>query len=1114
MTDTPNSDRLPDQPLRLTATEQIVLERLEHEERDTDRPRMARTYRRLIELSRSDDQLDAVLAAHLLRELLFVLPVAASVPIEHGHTDYEAHADAIAESWPGALRDRAIPAEAVVKVRAMLEEHEQASRRAATGPDAFIRGRDPGRATYVPDASVVRWRRLSSQGTGYAHRVREMGHDLPHPDLVRRLADELTAALLGVLAPWFVSIGEVDRMLRLEAPSEADARTLVQVLATPSQLHYFYSRADVRWLDVMAEVDRGMTRPPDLVAVDGGMQAPGWPQGHFLSRVAAAAPNAVTIVALRVQASNNYRVTDVFVDIARALPVENAVRLLPSLKRRLEDATAVHLVAVDVGKLVRKLGEEGRPGQGAGLLVAIARPLALRDRHSSWELELLLGSVESVAAAGASLGSDLYRLLKRTFPARRLRGYSTIWLRNIDRKPRYGADAQWMLANALYRFLLAAPLSAAVACTATLLGEREKVARRIALAAIADRHDLLDVPDPLLLDAATWDEEESTRYEFRRALGALWPRASKAARAALMKYAADAVEAEAFVERAASAGWDRSSDEIRRMWRGRLLHRIADDLPKAWLKLYGPLPAIDDDRIPETTARWSGDESPIEADALAELPPEEALALVDTWLEPDQHHLEGPTLAGLARRAGEVIPARLAEFAEHTGVIARLRPAVVGAITSGIERALRENKLEDPASAVAFVLDVVGQIDADEGAGWYRELLRDAAGCIEVGAHKEILGQAAMGRALRFLRDALDRGPATDWHERGPSDDWDAGMVALNTLRGEVATALAEILIEADRKSYRRERDEASTILREALLHPDGAVSVRAAIGLRLPWILGHDADRQGEWIELLFGPTVDRMLRDACWQAYLLYSHLFRDTVVLLDRMYLEAVNTLEANEREEPNRPRDDLEKLGVHVAWAHVLGIPAEADGSWLMTFYRRAPDWVRGRVTRWIAEQAADEDASQEVRDRARDFLRARVADVDPETDKAELGAMSWIASTPDRPDDVLTTVILPALEKAGGRTENEQGATELVERTSTICPGAAGRALRLLVDGDEWRSLPHIAAGPLRRALENLMASPDPEVNADAEATIHILGAQGFLEYRDLLGPGDPPATGS
>lgn len=245
-----------------------------------------------------------------------------------------------------------------------------------------------------------------------------------------------------------------------------------------------------------------------------------------------------------------------------------------------------------------------------------------------------------------------------------------------------------------------------------------------------------------------------------------------------------------------------------------------------------------------------------------------------------------------------------------------------------------------------------------------------------------------------------------------------------------------------------------------------------------------------------------------------LLYSRLFPDTVTLLAPVYQEAVGRFEAREQDERHHPRDDLEQLGIHVAWAHVLGIPAEADAGLLATFYRRSPDWVRARVTRWIAEQIAEEDAPGEVRGRAREFLRARVAAADPVTDKAELGAVSWSASSIDRPEDVLIGIILPALEKTGGRTENEQGATELVERTSTVSAGPAGRAIRLLVDGDEWHSLPHVAAEPLRRALETLIASDDSEARAEAEATIHILGAQGFLEYRDLLDPGDRPTSGT
>ncbi len=43
------SESNPEQPIRLTATEQVVLEGLEHEEQDTERRRLARTYRRLVE---------------------------------------------------------------------------------------------------------------------------------------------------------------------------------------------------------------------------------------------------------------------------------------------------------------------------------------------------------------------------------------------------------------------------------------------------------------------------------------------------------------------------------------------------------------------------------------------------------------------------------------------------------------------------------------------------------------------------------------------------------------------------------------------------------------------------------------------------------------------------------------------------------------------------------------------------------------------------------------------------------------------------------------------------------------------------------------------------------
>jgi hypothetical protein len=59
-------------------------------------------------------------------------------------------------------------------------------------------------------------------------------------------------------------------------------------------------------------------------------------------------------------------------------------------------------------------------------------------------------------------------------------------------------------------------------------------------------------------------------------------------------------------------------------------------------------------------------------------------------------------------------------------------------------------------------------------------------------------------------------------------------------------------------------------------------------------------------------------------------------------------------------------------------------------------------------------------------------------------------------------------------------------------------------LQLLVAGDPWRSLPHVAGVELRQALELVMKGADNEARDIAEDVINTLGAQGFLEYRELL----------
>lgn len=450
--------------------------------------------------------------------------------------------------------------------------------------------------------------------------------------------------------------------------------------------------------------------------------------------------------------------------------------------------------------------------------------------------------------------------------------------------------------------------------------------------------------------------------------------------------------------------------------------------------------------------------------------------------------------------AAEAIPSRLADFGDRVDELVQLRPRLLGAIVAGVERRLREGKLVDPHPALRLILDVAKRFPSQAADSWDDQIATSIAGSIAHGANGESLEAAEIEEALGAI-GMTAREPVEGWRDRGPSDTWDAGMVALNTLRGEVTTAVLELLFEAKRRGLAEQLDAASDLLRNLISHPDGAIPVRAALGIRLPWLLSRDAERRAWWLDQLLGPDVPDLLWRVCWQAYVLYSRLFTDTVELLEVSYRRALTSVPSM-TERASGPRDEGEQLGVHVAWAYVVGVTPEQSEARLTTFFEQAPDWLRAYVTRWIAEQAAEAQAPDDVRDRALRFLKTRVDGATGLADAAELAAISWIAASGD--ERTLADILLPALEKSGGRAENEQGAAELAARMAARQPAHAARAMLLLIQGDRWHGLPHLARDALRQGLATAIGSGDAQAVRSAREAVHRLGAQGFLDFKDLL----------
>jgi hypothetical protein len=1104
--------------LRLTEAEGTVLRELHRRETGVACSRLSQAYVRLLELSRTQSPIDAVLVAHLAREILSAAPGAFGIALSRERFAYENVVQEMSKSWPAESRLGEPPSGTLDQLRQLLDEHDRTTGRSREGPRALLTQEDRSRAGYIPDPSIDRWVALSTRASGLAHRIRNLDRRLPTMGEARRIVEELTATLLATVAPYFAGIDELDRLLTLEAPTGADAQQVADLLQTASQYGYFFDHAAGAWLKPLASIRRLLVTPPDLVDVGSGyVTAPDWPQGRFLARVASSEPELVVTLVGRVPRTTNPRVVAVMIAIAQALPMDYAARLVRQIHERLSIPLAAEYAAIDAVPLVHDLAAGGQPAAAADLLIGTVDAILAGRQVHLWHLEQLFGdSFDAVVSAGCEVGrplrARLLRLVRRMGPRRR---YPTTWLGRIDRRPAFGADEVWFLANALYRVLLAAPLDSAQPLAGELLVHREPTLRRVALAATGERHELIRSADGILLDAAGWDSPSTTRPEFRRSLGALWVGASPAAREALLQYAESSAEPDLIAQRLVAAGIADAAapEEVRREWRSQLLYAVRESVPLDWLDRLGPLNAVQKEDLSEPEANWTGQASPMTPDELAGLAPNDVLTALGEWSPLIPPSPDSASLEGLGNVASAVILARLSEFAALGGRIASLRTPLVAAVTSAIQRAVRGSKVDEPALAISLVLDIGSAFPDLVGLDvWAQEVARDVAGTIAYAAGADLMPAAQAVPALTVLRKLLEHAdPTSETEERDVADGYDVGMLALNSVRGEATTATIELLLFAHRADYTSLAQDTSFVLRHAI-ETDYSRSVRAAVGMRLPWLLIRDAAHQQEWLGLLFDGTVPVVARDTTWRAYLTYGRFFRDVAPLLAEQYATAAVSLPAQELEARGRPDNVYARLGVHLGAAHLLGLAEEADGQWLALFYERADDWLRALTSRWIAEQAAAVSASQEVRDRARAILVARVDRADVNSDVEELKATGWIARGTDEESEVLQQIVLPALERTGGLIENEQGVADLIARCSLNHPTIAAKALRLLVDGDPWQSLPHVAAGELRRALTALMRSGDTKARVVAEDVIHTLGARGFRDYRGLLGRRDDEAS--
>ncbi len=377
----------------------------------------------------------------------------------------------------------------------------------------------------------------------------------------------------------------------------------------------------------------------------------------------------------------------------------------------------------------------------------------------------------------------------------------------------------------------------------------------------------------------------------------------------------------------------------------------------------------------------------------------------------------GPEVtAGLARQLGQ----RVTEEASLTCV--SLLPFLERAFQELQRTALASSARSDLALNVAWLLERLAEAERIHGSP------------VEVQRTADV--------ALRLLdeREAEESlGTGT------PARGWEALERMLNTVTGSAIRAAAALAAAAAAAGHAA---AAEPILQEIddIAGDCRSLVTAAALGSAFPWIATADRPAAERRAAVLFGPAAAASTRRTAFETYVVsWRYTSRMGQVLVDA-YETALAAWETGAA-----PSWDV-ALGQHLAVADLTDLPGARSRRWVERWYAQAADEERGAVTRILAEVAAGEAGA--ACSRARDLLRWRVAVPEAASGGRELEEVSWASSAVHGREEILAEVVLPALERTGGRTMDARGVATLIARQARAQPDDAARALRLLVDGDE------------------------------------------------------------
>lgn len=841
-------------------------------------------------------------------------------------------------------------------------------------------------------------------------------------------------------------------------PTPDQVKRALAAIPRREQANYFFAKLEnPEWLEPLRRNGIFDLPPPiEHHESEGTIAFPIWPQGRYLVKVAALAPDAVLALIERIPATENFRVHEDFLAAATAMPVPVAARLVkralgwwraPHGRHLAEplERFLLHLAhgsevsaALKIAEALLESGPDPDAEKKQQQQRLIADSLKPQMRTDWWRLRNLLrkGFPELVRLSPREsiqvLASTLARLIKhstRHADTRRPIDLSAVWRPAIEQNPvNWQRDGRSEVIAALRD-----------ACEAAL------------------RSDLLNF-DQLdeILGRYRWDIFERIRLHLYR----LFPeRAGVRIATALtdrglferpdLGHERMLLLQEYFArlqptEQQTILGWIAEGPPRPELaWTGepmqdgdwldyvngltlRQLHPIAGALPPDWAERYRTLvnkygePHSGEPRI--VSSGWqSGSKSLKTLEELRAMSSSELLTLLRTW-EPSTEFM-GPDRGGLAGQLEKLVAEQPARFGSEAESFRDVEPIYLHSFVRGLASAVNKGE----AIAWEPVIELCGWVTAqpaefkpkrtsashsreDWHASW-RPTRQEIANLLGAGMKSRPTSipfsqRAAVWNILSGLCD--DAEPSG---EDEADSTTDPATLAINRVRGLALHQLADYglwvrrhLAEENASAPAADFNQMPELRARLEMHLDRTreptLMARSVFGQSLPWLHLLDPAWTQAHLAAIFPRDADAIApRRAAWISFICFTRAYDDLLPVLEEEYRWAASHAVEEDSGETHgfaKPGEGLADHLLSFYWRGLLGLEREDD--LLAIFYAHASDSLRAHGM-WAIGRALQETKtplSDEVLSRWQRFWEWRIPVLrnEPTANGQELNSFTW------------------------------------------------------------------------------------------------------------------------